>query len=93
MITQLRARIPDVHATVEDIVAECDKVAVRWTFRGTYQGEVRPGFPNPGERITITSLSMYRSDGVLIGWTWRKTHGTSRRWTRSPVQTWRFTSY
>ena len=60
MITQLRSILPDVHATVEDIFAEGDKVAVRWTFRGTYQGEVRPGFPTPGERITITSISMYR---------------------------------
>jgi steroid delta-isomerase-like uncharacterized protein len=60
MIMRSRTVFPDLHATVEDIFAEGDKVAVRWTFRGTYQGEVRPGFPNPGERCVLTSMSMYR---------------------------------
>ena len=35
MLTQLRTVIPAVQATVEDICGEGDKVAVRWTFRGT----------------------------------------------------------
>jgi predicted ester cyclase len=52
--------IADLRATVEDIFAEGDKVAVRWTFRGTYQGEARPGFPKPGERYTNTAISIYR---------------------------------
>ena len=60
MIIQLRAVIPDVHATVEDIFAEGDKVAVRWTFRGTYQGEARPGAPTPGERCVAVTISTYR---------------------------------
>ena len=60
MITQLRMILPDVHATVEDIFAEGDKVAVRWTFRGTYQGEAKLGFPNPGERCVVVTISTYR---------------------------------
>jgi hypothetical protein len=60
MDTQLRALIPDVQVTVEDIFAEGDKVAARYTFRGTYHREAQPGAPNPGEPITITSISMYR---------------------------------
>ena len=60
MLTQLRARIPDVHATVEDIFAEGDKVAIRWTFRGTYQGDAKPGFPKPGERFILGAISIYR---------------------------------
>ena len=51
MITQLRSILPDVHATVEDIFAEGDKVAVRWTFRGTYQGEARPVFRTQGSTV------------------------------------------
>jgi steroid delta-isomerase-like uncharacterized protein len=52
--------IPDLHATIEDLCAQGDKLAVRWTFRGTYQGEPKPGLPAPGERITTVSISMYR---------------------------------
>ena len=54
------AAFPDLQGTVEDIFAEGDKVAVRWTFRGTYQGEAKPGFPKPGERCILASMSMYR---------------------------------
>ena len=52
--------MPDVHATIEDIFAYGDKVTVRWTFRGTYQGELKPGLPALGERITTVSIAMYR---------------------------------
>jgi predicted ester cyclase len=55
-----------MHSTVEDLFAAGDKVAVRWTFRGTYRGEARPGFPQPGERCTWGSISIYRfADGKI----------------------------
>ncbi len=40
---------PDGHTTVEDSVTEDDKVAYRWTFRGTHQGELM-GIPRPASR-------------------------------------------
>ena len=52
--------VPDMQSTVDDIFAEGDKLAVRWTFRGTYQGEERPGYPAPGERFAQYAISMYR---------------------------------
>ena len=45
---------------IEDIIAEGDKIAVRWTFSGIYRGEPQPGYPTPGERITFGSMSFYR---------------------------------
>ena len=60
LITRSRSVFPNVQSTVEDIFAEGDKVAVRWTFRGIYQGEAKPGFPNPGERCTLVAISIYR---------------------------------
>jgi predicted ester cyclase len=33
-----RSAFPDLHTTIEDIVAEGDKVAYRWTSVGTHQG-------------------------------------------------------
>jgi predicted ester cyclase len=50
----------DVRATIEDIFGEGDRVAVRWTFRGVYRGEPKPGFPYPGEPCTIVAISTYR---------------------------------
>lgn len=39
-IGRVRAMLPDVRATVEDMFAEGDRVAVRLTLHGTYVGEV-----------------------------------------------------
>ena len=49
-----------VELRIEDIVAEDDTVAVRWTFTGVYRGEPKPGLPKPGERITTGSASFFR---------------------------------
>ena len=86
MITQMRTILPDVHATVEDIFAEGDKVAVRWTFRGTYQGEVRPGFPTPGERCTAVTISTYRFVDGKIADDWGVTAfwQTGNAWQNTP---------
>jgi predicted ester cyclase len=39
MFTAMFATAPDVQGTIEDMVAEGEKVAIRWTFRGTHTGE------------------------------------------------------
>ncbi len=52
--------LSDVRATIEDIFGGRDRVAVRWTFRGVYRGEAKPGFPNPGERYTVVAISTFR---------------------------------
>lgn len=49
----------DLQSTIEDIFAGDDKVAVRWTFRGTYSGEPKPGYI-PGERFASAAISIYR---------------------------------
>jgi ketosteroid isomerase-like protein len=49
----------DLQSTIEDIFAEGDKVAVRWTFRGTYRGEPKPGYV-PGKRFASAAISISR---------------------------------
>src|SRR6266446_510621 len=39
--------ISDSQSTIDDVFAAEDKVVVRWSIRGKYIGEPRPGFPNP----------------------------------------------
>jgi steroid delta-isomerase-like uncharacterized protein len=53
------------HYTVEDIIAEDDKVVVRWTNAGTHVGEFA-GIPATGRPFTIAGIDVYRvSDGLL----------------------------
>jgi hypothetical protein len=39
ILRHARAGFPDFSASVEDLFAEGDRVAIRFTFRGTHQGE------------------------------------------------------
>lgn len=70
LINDALAVIPDLQSTIEDIFAEGDKVAVRYTFRGTYRGEARPGYPQPGERFAQGAISIYRFTNGKIEEDW-----------------------
>jgi predicted ester cyclase len=60
LVTLGRSLFKDAHTRIEDILAEGDKLAVRWTMQAIYGGEPKAGFPKPGERVTVGSMSMYR---------------------------------
>ena len=45
-----KSAFPDLHATVEDAIAEGDQVVTRWTIRGTHRGEVEEFGPPPAGR-------------------------------------------
>jgi hypothetical protein len=49
-----------VEMKIEDIMAEDDKVAVRWTLSGIYRGDPKPGYPEPGQKMTYGSIAFYR---------------------------------
>jgi steroid delta-isomerase-like uncharacterized protein len=58
-IAMLLTAFPDLHLTVEDIIAEEDKIVVRMTFRGTHQGAF-VGIPPTGKQITVTEIAILR---------------------------------
>lgn len=55
----LRSAFPDFKATIEDTLAEGDKVVVRMTWSGTHKGEFM-GVPASGKRVTIGVIDIIR---------------------------------
>ena len=68
-VTMFQVALPDIQYTVEDMVAEGDRVAVRWTGRGTHKGEFM-GIPPTGKPVTITGISILRIAGGKIVEEW-----------------------
>ena len=60
---------PDARFTVEDEIAEGEKVTSRYTFRGTHQGELM-GMPPTGKQVTVTGIIINRIAGgqSVEGW-------------------------
>jgi len=50
---------PDLHFTIEDMLAEGDRVVTRWTLRGTHQGPFQD-IPPTGKPVTVTGISIFR---------------------------------
>jgi len=65
----LRAAFPDLHATIEEMVAEGDKVAVRGVIRGTHQGELM-GMPPTGKAVTMALTDINRIAGGQLAERW-----------------------
>ena len=62
---RLRAAFPDGTATLEDMIAEGDRVAFRLTIRGTHRAAFQ-GIPPTGTRVTISFTAIVRiEDGKL----------------------------
>jgi steroid delta-isomerase-like uncharacterized protein len=55
----IREGFPDIHVTIEDIVAEGDRVVVRNTWRGTHRGEFN-GIAATGRRVEIQGIVIWR---------------------------------
>lgn len=53
---------PDLHGTIEDLIAEGDKVVVRMTFTGTHKGESM-GIAPTGKRVTSWGIEINRIVG------------------------------
>ena len=64
-MARFRSAFPDLSFTVEDMICEADKVAVRWTMRGTHKGEMAGRAPT-GRSMTVTGVSVFRLSGGKI---------------------------
>ena len=62
MVPAFYTALPDLHYTVEDLIAEGDKVVSRFTARATHQGEFM-GVPATGKVVTFTGIYISRFAG------------------------------
>ena len=58
-ITMYITAFPDLHFTIEDMIAEGDTVVVRYTTRGTHQGNLM-GIPPTGKQVSGTGMFIDR---------------------------------
>ena len=67
----MRQAFPDLQTTIEDQVAEGDKVVTRFRARGTHQGETEDFGPPTGNRIEVTGITIEQfADGKIVeDWT------------------------
>jgi len=61
----LSTSFPDCRITIEDLLADGDKVAIRIVFAGTHQGELM-GIPATGKQFSITGIIIGRFEGGQI---------------------------
>ena len=69
LVAMYRAAFPDVQMTIEDVIADGDKVALRWTATGTHQGELM-GIPPTNKQVTVTGMDINRLAGGKIAEHW-----------------------
>ena len=69
MLLALRTGFPDLRFAVEDVVTDVDTVVVRWTLRGTHDGEFS-GLAPSGSPVTLPGTSIFRVEAGQIAESW-----------------------
>lgn len=69
-VSAMRSAFPDLHFTIEDQIAEGDRVATLWKAGGTHQGEFE-GVPPTGKQASVQGMTIDRiaNGKVVEGWT------------------------
>ncbi len=65
-VSMIRSALPDLRVTLEDDLAEEDKVVSRWRAQGTHQGELM-GVAPTGNEVAITGITIHRiEEGKIV---------------------------
>lgn len=65
----IRTAFPDLVETIEELIAEGDRVVERLTLRGTHLGEFM-GIAPTGKPVSWTAIAVYRLEGARIAECW-----------------------
>ena len=70
-MSEFYSAFPDVHVTLDDLVVEGDRVAVRFTLGGTHKGEFM-GSPPTSKKVTIREIGIIRIVGGKFVESWMR---------------------
>ena len=65
----VRRAFPDLESTIEDLIAEREKVVAHWRAQATHRVEYM-GIPPTGNRVDFRGISIYRIEGGKIAEWW-----------------------
>ena len=68
--SMFRSAFLNVHVSVEDQVAEGDKVVTRWRGSGTHQGDLF-GIAPTGNRVSFVGITINRIEGGKVAEEWQ----------------------
>jgi steroid delta-isomerase-like uncharacterized protein len=69
-LSEDRAAFSNFDITIEDQVAEGDKVVTRLTWRGTHDREPFMGMPPTGRKVAVTAIFIHRIAGGKVKEEW-----------------------
>ena len=64
-----RAAFPDIRISVVDLIAEGDKLVIRWSWNGTHEGEFM-GIPPTNKLVTKSGITIIRIVGGKVVERW-----------------------
>jgi len=65
----IKKAFPDITVTIEDTVVEGDKIAARYTLRGTHRGEFM-GIQPTGKTFEMSEIAIVRTEGGRLAESW-----------------------
>jgi steroid delta-isomerase-like uncharacterized protein len=68
-LRSFRSAFPDLETSFEHLIAEGDKVVLRWKARGTHEGELL-GIPPTGKQVTLKGVDILRIEDGKIAERW-----------------------
>lgn len=71
-VRDLRAGFPDIQFTLDDVLAEADRVVVRWHWAATHGGPFR-GIAATHQRVTNSGIAIYQLAGGKVVRNWLET--------------------
>jgi steroid delta-isomerase-like uncharacterized protein len=69
VVTTMHTAQPDLRFTIDDLVAERDRVTIRWTLQGTNTGPLL-GRPPTGKPVELAAIVVFRIADGLIAERW-----------------------
>jgi steroid delta-isomerase-like uncharacterized protein len=68
-LANFRTAFPDLTTSLEHLIAEGDKVVLRWRARGTHEGDLM-GIPATGKQVTLSGIDILRIEKGKIAERW-----------------------